>query len=523
MDPNPSFAAPPRWWPALLTWALAWAAMLGLDGRLDLANLALLLVLAAALSGLWLPPLVSAAACAASVAAFNWQFVPPRGTFSVDLQQHALLLAAMLAVGWVVSGLVARQREAVRQQQALARHAEQQRALGEALRDTDHPTEAAPLLRAALSELSGLPVSLMVAEAPHVPGGPDTARWWGEPDANQRAGLWHCMGQRCAFGPGTGRFQTEPDWYLPLRGRQAAWGAALLLRDEGDRLAAQPAAWQAQAQALCDQMGQALERAQVQREAAAVRQQAQTQALRNTLLAAVAHDFRTPLATIMGAASSLHDQAERLSPAQRQRQAASIVDEARRLSRMADNTLQLARLDAAGLVLPLDWESAEEIVGTVLRHARQLDAGARVHARVEPDLPLLRCDALLLVQMLDNLVDNALKYSGSDAPVEVLARRLGDQVLLAVRDRGPGVPPAQRERIFGAFQRGPQAPAGRGAGVGLALCRAIARAHGSELTLRPRGHGGSSFECRLPVLDAPGPAPDAAAGTGSGTAGSALP
>jgi two-component system, OmpR family, sensor histidine kinase KdpD len=515
-----------RWLPPLATWALAWGAMLALDGHLDLANLALLLVLAAALSGLWLPPLVSALGCALSVAAFNWLFVPPRGSFTVDLHQHALLLVAMLAVGWIVSGLVARQRAAVGQQQLLARRAQQLRALGDALRDTDRPTDSAAALQLALRELSGQQVALLCVEevvasdvGPEAPSpasagllddGPGAAaHWCGEPDANQRAGLWHCMRQRCAFGPGTGRFQSEPDWYLPLRGRQAAWGAAVIVR--GDVAPARADAWLSQAQALCDQMGLALERAHTQRDALAARQQAQTQALRNTLLAALAHDFRTPLATILGAASSLHDQADRLSPAQAQRHAASIVDEARQLARMTDNTLQLARLDAPDLVLPLQWESAEELVGTALRHARRHPDAARVHARVEPGLPLLRCDALLLVQMLDNLVDNALKYSGADTPVELLARRVGAEVLLAVRDRGPGVPPGQREHIFGAFQRGPGAAAGRGAGVGLALCRAIARAHGSELTLRPRGHGGASLECRLPVQAAPEPGPMALA------------
>jgi two-component system sensor histidine kinase KdpD len=225
------------------------------------------------------------------------------------------------------------------------------------------------------------------------------------------------------------------------------------------------------------------------------------------MLAAISHDYRTPLATITGAASSLREQGERLAPAQRDRLAATILDEASRLARLTDNTLQLARLDAPGVTLRLDWESAEEIVGAVLRRARQRDPQRRLQARLEPGLPLLRCDALLLAQLLDNLVDNALKYSPPDAPVELLVRRLAGQVVLAVRDRGPGVPPAWRERIFDVFQRMPAAaadvPAPPGAGVGLAVCRAIARAHGGELRVRPRGHGGASFECWLPLAEAP--------------------
>jgi two-component system sensor histidine kinase KdpD len=226
--------------------------------------------------------------------------------------------------------------------------------------------------------------------------------------------------------------------------------------------------------------------------------------MRNALLAAISHDYRTPLAAILGAASSLREQGERLAIEQRQRLAQTIIDQTVQLSRLTDNTLQLARLDRPGVSLQLDWESAEEIVGTVLRRARLHDVERRVRARLEPGLPLVRCDALLLSQMLQNLVENALKYSAPPAPVELLVRRQAGQIVFAVRDRGPGVAPAWRERIFEVFQRGEaqvfglDADARRGAGVGLAVCRAIARAHGGELKVRPRAHGGSSFECWLP-------------------------
>jgi len=211
-------------------------------------------------------------------------------------------------------------------------------------------------------------------------------------------------------------------------------------------------------------------------------------------------------------------------PEQRRRLAQSIVEEVRQLGRLTDNTLQLARLDAPGVELRCDWESAEEIVGAALRHARRRDASRRVRARIEPELPLLWCDAMLISQLLDNLVDNALKYSPPESPIEILVRRRDDEVLLAVRDRGPGIAPASRERIFEVFHRGGAPMPGReaaaaelsarpGAGVGLAVCRAIAQAHGGTLRLRPRGHGGCAFECALPLRAQPAqPSEPAAAG-----------
>jgi two-component system, OmpR family, sensor histidine kinase KdpD len=486
---------------ALLVWAAAWASMLALDRTLGLANLALLLVLASAIAGLWLRPAASALACAAAVLAFNWTFVPPRGTFSVDLRQHVWLLAAMLGVGWIVAALVARQRALAESEQRAAAQSRQLRSMGDALRDSDEPQSRGPALQQALATLTAQPVSLLLLrDAMPARDDAQAATWLGAPDADVSAGLWLATRQAAALGPGTGRHEDQPFWYLPLRARGAAYGAAQLPARH-DESAGEV---RAHAQALCDQMGLALERTQALRAAAQAREQAQAQQVRNALLAAIAHDHRTPLATILSAASSLVEQDALLSREQRQRLAASIVEEADRLARLTDNTLQLARLDAPGLALALDWESAEELVGTAVARVRRHDPQRRVRSRVESHLPLLRCDAVLMVQMLINLLDNALKHGAPDAPVELLVRRIGNELMFAVRDRGPGVPPAWRERIFEVFQRGTSNDAARtGSGVGLALCRAVARVHGGRLTLRARHHGGSSFECFVPLGSAP--------------------
>lgn len=499
-------------WLAAGTWVLAWALLFALDAHIDLANKALVLVLASAVAAIGSGLAVSLLASAVAVLAFNFAFVPPRGTFDVDLRQHALLLVTMLSVSWIVSWLVARQRGYAVAAEAAALRSDQLRRLGEALRATDDASAQADALREALDAIGGGPTVLLLAGGTGGDADPgDGAGLIGTATADEQAGLQLCLQGGHALGPGSGRYDDQPAWYLPLRGRLRTQGAALV------RLAAVPAdAARAldHALALCDQMGVALERAAALRAAAAAHEQAREQSLRNTLLAAIAHDHRTPLATILGAASALHDQDERLSPAQRRRLAATIVDEATQLARLTDNTLQLARLGAVGLTLRRDWESVEELVGNVLRRLRQRDPAARVKARVEPGLPLLHCDAQLMVQLLDNLVDNALRHGGAAEPAEIVARRLGADIVIAVRDRGPGVPVAQRERVFEPFERGhPVDGAGgderprRGAGIGLALCRAIARAHGGELRLRARAHGGASFELVLPVP----PEPEAAA------------
>ena len=494
---------------AVVAWALGWAGLLLLDGRVDLTNLAMLLVLSSAVASLWLPVSVSLVSNTVAVLAFNWTFVPPRGTFAIDLRQHSLLLGTMLVVNSIIAALMSAQRQQSRLAKRHALQSEQLRRWGDTLRDVVDPLAQVGALHATLAEISDGPVALLVLKD-RVPAGndDDAALRVGAADADQLAGLWHCLRQGQPLGPGTGRFEELSDWYLPLRGRGASLGAAVL---RGLGIERADPHLRDHAQALCDQLGLALQRALAGREEQRVREQAQTQGVRNALLAAISHDYRTPLATIMGAASSLEEQADRLSTEQRQRLAHSIVEETAQLSRLTDNTLQLARLDAPGVALRCDWESAEEIVGAALHHARRRDPTRRVRARLEPGLPLLWCDAMLMSQLLDNLVDNALKYSLQETPVEVLIRRHNEHVVLAVLDRGPGIAPAWRERVFEVFHRGAESMENArspstdrpGAGVGLAVCRAIARAHGGELRLRPRGHGGCSFECALPIRQAP--------------------
>lgn len=505
---------------ALLVWIAAGAAISWLDGTLDLANLAMLLVLASALSSIWLPVWASVIASAVAVLAFNWFLVPPRFNFHVDLRQNALLLGVILLVNWIIACLMIRQRSLADAAQAAADREARMRHWGDRLRDASDPAAHAVALRTALQEATGCRVSVTVLRTWSRQLDTSATIQIGEPDEQQRSGLALCVRDGKAMGPGCGRYDELPDTYLPLRGRGVTLGAALI-----EDLASHPQGnvLRPHLQALCDQLGGALQRSLTTEHERLAREQAQLQATRNALLAAISHDYRTPLATIMGAASALQEQGERMDAEQRRRLSSGILEESERLARMTENTLQLARLDAPAVALACDWESAEEIVGAVVRRARRRPDGHRVRVRAETGLPLLWCDAMLISQLLDNLLDNAMKYSPADAPVELNVWRQGGQVVFSVRDRGPGIAPAWQEKVFDVFQRGDPgtgrfgSDAARGAGVGLAVCRAIARAHLGNLQLTSRGEGGSEFECRLPVRDNGEFTPPAAEATGSVT------
>jgi two-component system sensor histidine kinase KdpD len=206
------------------------------------------------------------------------------------------------------------------------------------------------------------------------------------------------------------------------------------------------------------------------------------------------------LAAIVGAASSLQTQHDKLSPTEQERLLGSIVSEASYLSTLTENTLQLVRLTSVQQELKRDWESLEEIVGAVLARVRQRDPGRRIKSKVPAGLPLIKADPVLLAQLISNLLDNALQYS--DGEIELSVSANAPSLLIAIKDRGPGIDESQQALIFEPYRRGDQSGA-RGAGLGLALCRAIAVAHGGSLTVKRRSGGGSSFITTLPLDEQP--------------------
>lgn len=487
-----------------LPWIGAGVAAWALDGVADLGGQALPLVLAAAVSGLWWPISATALAGLLATLAFNWSFVAPRGTLHVSVERDLLLLVTLWSVSLGVAALVGRQRQLARTARQQARRMEQLYRLSERLRAAADVDGVLSALTQALRG-SGWSARYGVAVPP-----PGEGAWSAALSDDERDGLRLCAERAEALGPGTGRFDNLGQWYLPLRGRAGTPGAVVVqgadgaLSDTGER---------DHLQTLCDLAGQALEQLQQARAAASAQQVAQDQTLRSTLLAAISHDYRTPLAAIVGAASSLSQQGPRLSDEQRQRLSDAIVDEASQLSRLTDNALQLARLGAQPLAVSTDWHSVEELVGVVLRRARARESGRRIRARIDRHLPLVRCDAVLISQFLENLLDNALKYSADTTRVELLGRRHDGRLWLGVRDRGPGIDEHQRARLTRPFERGDAARTAsvRGAGVGLALCQAVAQAHGSALELRARRGGGLHAGAWLRLEPAPLPEPEGAA------------
>ena len=446
------------------------------------AMLYVLVVVLASYTLRWLPSVVCAVG---AVTAFNFFFVPPRWTFAVESQEHLISLFTMLFVALVIS----QQAAALRRETEMARRNEQRahvlQALATELSSASTPKEVLALGQGALDASF---------EGPSI-----LARLKRDGELDLAAGLASSVGDgmQCSMreaamlGPGTGRWPGLDAWYLPLGNKGQMNGAACI-----HSVSAADTDGREHAQALCALLAQALWRLNLTSSMLAAQNEAQRQQLQSTFLAAISHDLRTPLAAVVGAASSLQTQRDKLSTTEQGRLLGSIISEATYLSSITENTLQLLRLANSSRDLKRGWESMEEIVGAVLARVRQRDPARRIKSRVPVGLPLIRADPVLLAQLIGNLLDNALKYT-SEA-IELVVSTAGDEMQVSVKDRGAGIPEDVLKSLFEPFS-GDDQTGQRGAGLGLAVCRAIATAHGGSLTLRRRNGGGSSFTLTLPV------------------------
>lgn len=456
-----------------------------LDRHVSLTSLAMVYVLAVVVAAYRLGWVESVVCAVGAVMALNFFFVPPRWTFAVDNRENMIALATMLVLALVISRLASGLRRETLAARLNESRARQLQALAAALASVNSEEEILTVGRTVLDAAFAGPCFVAFASAGNV-----LVHAVGV-DASVRDGMRQCMTDAAVLGPGTGRWPGLNAWYLPLGEKGGVIGAACvqpaLAKDEDGRQ---------HAQALCSLLAQAVWRLRLNASMLAAQGEAQQQQLQSTFLAAISHDLRTPLAAIVGAASSLQTQRDKLSPAEQDRLLASIAGEAAYLSAVTENTLQLVRLTSSAQELRRDWESMEEIVGAVLARVRQHDPGRRIRSRVPEGMPLVKADPVLLAQLLGNLLDNALKYS--EGAIDLAVSAEGGELVVSVKDRGAGIPEAEQAAIFEPYARGDQAGP-RGAGLGLAVCRAIAQAHGGRLTLRRRQGGGSCFTLALPV------------------------
>ena len=473
---------------AVLAIAATTALGLVLFDYLTLAEITMLYLIAITLASLAGrgPSLVAASL---AVIAFDFCFVPPRFTFAVSDVRFLLTFAVMFAAGLVISTLTTRLRRQERDAVIRERHTAGLLAFTRDIAIAVAPGDVAAVTASHLE--ASFPVSAAVLVPDPDDPGALTAIAGLMPLAPQELGVvrW-AFEHKQAAGRGTDTLPGARILAVPLvSGDDAVGVIAVQAREDPRRRggAAVPLI-----ETIARQAGLALGRIKFADQAREASLRARTEEMRNALLSAVSHDLRTPLAVITGAATTLRDDAEHLPAAARSELLTQIVDDARRLERVLANLLQLTRVES-GLVPTRELIPVEELVGAALTRMEGALGSWKVDLDVPSDL-VVPVDPVLFEQVLINLIDNAVKHGAP--PIALRARRAGASVVLDVSDHGRGVPPELTATLFDKFVRASTAP---GAGLGLAVVRAILEAHGGQVRVENAPSGGARFCIELPA------------------------
>ncbi len=462
------------------SWLLiAGVTVVGLMVRRWLAptNVALFYLLAVVASAAsWgLGPAIFTAVLAVLV--FDILFVPPYETLAVRDPQYILTFLIFLVVGILISELVARLRLQALASQQRERETAALYALSQSMTGGADAGIAAAL--GQLNELLDGEAALLRPDA----GGalqPFPAIILAA--SEMQAAHW-AFDHKQNSGKGTAAYPHAERLYLPLFVAHTGLGVLsvrphnklTLLREQ--RLL----------ETFAGQMAMALERARLSEQAEQTRLLEASERFRNALLSSLSHDLRTPLAAILGSATSLLDERAQLDAATRRDLLTAIQEEATRLNRYVANLLSMTRLEAGALQPQREWHSVEEVIGAALERAGK--QRHPVQLALPPDLPLIPFDFVLIEQALVNLIDNAYKFSAPGAPVEIAARWQDDVLQISVTDYGAKIPETDRARIFEKFYRTADGRRTAGMGLGLSIAKGIVEAHGGTVFVQERPNG----------------------------------
>jgi two-component system sensor histidine kinase KdpD len=480
----------------ILASALAWAVA----SVLALPNISLVF-LAAVLLVAVRSSLGPALACAAmSFLAYDFLFIPPTFSLSIQREEDVLTLLFFLLMAALTGNLAARQRQ---QLQALRDTQEETSELLDLSRKLTAATDRQAMLSAAEQHLSGwkdLHICLMDRDGQ---GG-----WKVEvggalqlSEAERAAADWAWQHDQAA-GMGTGTLPLGHWWWWPLSMEEGPLALLGVCPHEGQSFSDQR---RRLLTALSQPLAQALARAQLAEQLEAARLHGETEQLRSALLASVSHDLRTPLTAMRGSIDSLLALGEAIPLEDRRELLEGTRDEAERLDRYIQNLLDMTRLGHGALKLARDWVAPGDIVGSALNRLRAVMAPLQVSTQVPQELPLLYVHAALIEQALVNVLENAARFSPPHGRLQVSAGINDSELFFSVGDEGPGIPEAERAKIFDMFYTAARGDrGGQGTGLGLAICLGMVGAHGGRISVAEGIEGrGTCITLYLPLQTQP--------------------
>jgi two-component system sensor histidine kinase KdpD len=477
--------------------------------RLTTVDVAMVLLLGVVVVSARYPRGPALLASLLSIAAFDFLFVPPYYTFDVHDGAYLLTFAVMLLVALTMSRLTGQILEHAAEAEARARRAAAAAALNAELPEAARPADVLAMLERHVAAAVGGEVCTLTHE--QLEG--DPAAW---PPATREllaSAPERVVARRASedgrpAGLGTARCSDADVLVVPLGTPARRIGVVVVRPDDRVPTTAEIAT----VEALAEQAALAHERTVLAEQGSRARAEAEAERLRSSLLSSLSHDFRTPLATIEGAASGLLEQDGALPPDGRRELAGSILEESRRMSRLVANLLNMVRVETGALAVQKSWQPLEEVLGVALLRLEEQLARHPVEVDLPPTLPLVPVDELLMEQVFINLLENAARYTPPGTAVAVRAWVADGAVCVEVADSGPGIPVEAGQLVFRKFYRAPRAERSEtpaGSGLGLAIAQGIVSAHGGRMWVEPRPGGGAAFRFTLPLSGPAMPTPPA--------------
>ncbi len=433
-----------------------------------------------------------------SVLAFDFFMVPPHLTLAVADAQYILTFLGLLAVGLVISTLAVRERE---QAESARRRETHTAALYDLSRDLATAVSQDPVMQAAIRHISEL---FNCETAVFLPEGDALAFYARSPafplvQESHAVATWVFQRGRVA-GLGTNTLSAADARYLPLKTAQGVIGVVGIKPNLASNEFLNPDQ-QRLLEALLSQVALATEAVQLADKAHQAQLLRETEKLQTALLNSISHNLRTPLASITGALSSLRDDDQMLNADARRELLNTAWEEAERLNHLVGNLLNMTRLEAGAMKLALETSDVQDLVGVTLNQMANRLRNRQLVMDVPNTLPPVAIDLVLAAQALVNLVDNAVKYSPADKPIDIRAYVDQGQVVIEVSDRGAGIPPAELEHVFDKFYRVQQMSDTSGTGLGLSISKGIVELHSGRIWAANRPEGGTTFAIALPFAE----------------------
>ena len=466
-------------------------------GTFETANLVMVYLLGVVIIALFYGRWPSVLAAIINVVSFDLFFIAPHGTLAVSDMQYLLTFGVMLTVGLVIGNLTA----GVRYQARIARYREQRTRhlyeMSKALADDRSPSEVATTSVQFINSTFQARSLLLLPDENGKLSGISHA---GEPTQWDDAIARWSFDKGQPAGAGTDTLPAVPYQILPLRTQERTLGLLIIEADNLRQLVTP------EQQRLLETfrllIAATLDRLLLTASEEQARLASEREQLRNSLLAALSHDLRTPLTVLLGQAElltkNLNDEGSKYGY-----QANDIRQHVLNTTRLVNNLLEMARIQSGGFKLRKEWLTLEEVIGSALQMFEPAYGGRHVTLELPDPLMLIEVDGPLFERVLINLLENALKYAGPTAETGIRATHKTGSLLLEVWDTGPGIPLEKEQLIFDKFSRGNKESAIPGVGLGLAICRAIVELHGGTISASQREQGGASFQIMIPLSSPP--------------------